>query len=149
MWNLKLWKKLAGFISKLHVLPLRWFFCLATCELQNLRNSKMHTVVFFFPFKCMWMNTLTRRPASFGIFFARLKIFSSFFANGWKQNYSFDFLFSKFLPTSIWTLISVLYAKWYHEIPLKIFCLTVLKISVGEPFCAMFQKISRSKKVDE
>ena len=35
----------------------------------------------------------------------------------------------------------------YQDLPSKIFCLTVPKNSVGEPFCAIFQKISGSEKV--
>ena len=35
----------------------------------------------------------------------------------------------------------------YHDFPSKIFCLTVPKNFVGEPFCAVFQKISGSEKV--
>ena len=35
----------------------------------------------------------------------------------------------------------------YLNLPSKIFCLTVPKHSVEEPFCAVFQKISGSEKV--
>ena len=35
----------------------------------------------------------------------------------------------------------------YHVFPSKIFCLTVPKNLVGEPFCAVLQKISGSEKV--
>ena len=35
----------------------------------------------------------------------------------------------------------------YQDFPTKIFCLTVPKNIVGEPFCAVFQKISVSQKV--
>ena len=35
----------------------------------------------------------------------------------------------------------------YQGFPSKFFCLTVPKNSVGEPFCAVFQKISGSEKV--
>ena len=35
-----------------------------------------------------------------------------------------------------------------HDFSFKIFCLTVPKNLVGEPFCAVFQKISGSEKVD-
>ena len=41
----------------------------------------------------------------------------------------------EFLQTSIRPLISVLYAKGYHDFPLKNFCLTVPKNFVEEPFC--------------
>ena len=34
-----------------------------------------------------------------------------------------------------------------HDFPSKIFCLTVPEKFVGEPFCAVFQKISGSEKV--
>ena len=34
----------------------------------------------------------------------------------------------------------------YQDFPSKIFCLTVPKSFVGEPFCAVFQKISGSEK---
>ena len=43
-------------------------------------------------------------------------------------------VFKGFLQTPIPPLISVLYAKGYHDFPLKNFCLTVPKNSVGEPF---------------
>ena len=35
----------------------------------------------------------------------------------------------------------------YQAFPSKVFCLTLRKNSVGEPFCAVFQKISGSEKV--
>ena len=35
----------------------------------------------------------------------------------------------------------------YPDFPSKLFCLTVPKNSVGEPFCAVFQKIYGSEKV--
>ena len=44
-------------------------------------------------------------------------------------------VFKKFLQTSIQPLISVPYAKGYHDFPLKKFCLTVPENSVEEPFC--------------
>ena len=43
-------------------------------------------------------------------------------------------VFKEFLQTSIRPLISVLYAKGYHNFPLLIFCLTVPKKFVDEPF---------------
>ena len=45
-------------------------------------------------------------------------------------------VFKEFLQTSIRPLISVLYAKRYHDFPLKNFCVTVPKNIVEEPFCA-------------
>ena len=44
-------------------------------------------------------------------------------------------VFKEFLQTAIRPLISVFYAKRYHDFPLKIFCLTVPKNFVEEPFC--------------
>ena len=44
-------------------------------------------------------------------------------------------VFKECLQTSIRPLISVLYAKGYHDFPLKKFCLTVPKNFVEEPFC--------------
>ena len=44
-------------------------------------------------------------------------------------------VFKEFLQTSIRPLIFVLYAKRYHDFPLKNFCLTVPKNFVEEPFC--------------
>ena len=35
----------------------------------------------------------------------------------------------------------------YQDFPSKVFCLTVPKNFVGEPFCAVFQEISGSEKV--
>ena len=43
-------------------------------------------------------------------------------------------VFKEFLQTSIRPMISVLYAKGYHDFPLKNFCLTVPKNFVEEPF---------------
>ena len=43
-------------------------------------------------------------------------------------------VFKELLLTSIQPLISVLYAKRYHDLPLKKFCLTVPKTFVEEPF---------------
>ena len=54
-------------------------------------------------------------------------------------------IFKEFLQISIRPLISVLYAKGYHDFPLKNFCLTVPKKFVEEPFCVSenfwYQKI--------
>ena len=36
----------------------------------------------------------------------------------------------------------------YQDFPSKFFCLTMPKSSVGELFCAVFQKNSGSEKVD-
>ena len=44
-------------------------------------------------------------------------------------------VFKEFLQTSIPPLISVLYAKGYHDFPLKNFRLTVPKNFVVEPVC--------------
>ena len=44
-------------------------------------------------------------------------------------------VFKELLQTSIWPLISVLYAKRYHDFPLKNFCLRLPKNFVEEPFC--------------
>ena len=44
-------------------------------------------------------------------------------------------VFKEFLQTSISPLISVLYAKGYHDFPLKNFRLTVPKNFVEEPVC--------------
>ena len=46
-----------------------------------------------------------------------------------------NLVFKVFLQTSIPPRISVLYAKGYHDFPLKNFCLIVPKNFVGEPFC--------------
>ena len=44
-------------------------------------------------------------------------------------------VFKQFLQTSIPTLISVLYAKGYHDFPLRNLCLPVPRKFVGESFC--------------
>ena len=46
-----------------------------------------------------------------------------------------NLVFKEFLQTSIPPLISVLYAKGYHDFPLKNLCLPVPRKIVGEPFC--------------
>ena len=43
----------------------------------------------------LWLEWITRRPASTGIFFAQLQIFWSTFANGLKQNYCSEFSFQR------------------------------------------------------
>ena len=54
-------------------------------------------------------------------------------------------VFKEFLQTSIRPLISVLYAKGYHDFRLKIFCLTVPKNFVGEPFSvSLYSGIEKS-----
>ena len=55
-------------------------------------------------------------------------------------------VFKEFLQTSIWPPISGLYAKGYHNYPLKNFRFTVPKKFVEEPFYAVFQKILVAKK---
>ena len=55
-------------------------------------------------------------------------------------------VFKEFLQTSIRPLISVLYAKRYHDFPLKIFFLTVPKNFVEEPFCVS-EKFWYGKKI--
>ena len=60
-----------------------------------------------------------------------------------------NLVFKGFLQTSIPPLISVLYAKECHDSPLKVFCLTVPKNFVGEPFCVrkfMVSEKARDKK---
>ena len=44
-------------------------------------------------------------------------------------------VFKEFLQISFPPLISVLYAKGYHDFPVKNFCLTLPKKFVEEPFC--------------
>ena len=49
-----------------------------------------------------------------------------------------NLIINGFLQTSVPPLISIFYAKergGYHDLPLKIFCLTVPKKFVGELFC--------------
>ena len=43
-------------------------------------------------------------------------------------------IFKDFLQTSIWPLISVFYAKGYHDFPSNLFCLTIPRNFVGEIF---------------
>ena len=54
-------------------------------------------------------------------------------------------VFKEFLQTSIPPLIYVLYAKGYHDFPLKNFLLTVRKISSSKPYVS--QKISGIEKL--
>ena len=53
-------------------------------------------------------------------------------------------VFKEFLQASIRPLISVLYAKGYHDFPLKKFGLTVPKIFVEEPFCFRNSLVSKN-----
>ena len=55
-------------------------------------------------------------------------------------------VFKEFLQTSIPPLISVLYAKGYHDFPLKNFRLTVPKNFVEEPVCVS-EKFGYRKKL--
>ena len=47
-------------------------------------------------------------------------------------------VFEEFLQISIPPLISVLYAKGYHDFPMENFRLTVPKNFTEEPLCAVF-----------
>ena len=76
----------------------------------------------------------TRRPASTGIFFAQIQIFDQLL-QAVKNKTVLILVFKEFLRTSVRPLISVLYAKGYHDFPLKNFSLTVPKNIVEEPFC--------------
>ena len=53
-------------------------------------------------------------------------------------------VFKDYLQTSIPPLISVLYAKGYHDFPLKNFRLTVPKNFVEEPFCVSENLLSKN-----
>ena len=53
-------------------------------------------------------------------------------------------VFKEFLQTSIPSLISVLYAKGYHDFPLENFCLTVPIISLKN--LSVFQEVSGVEK---
>ena len=63
------------------------------------------------------------------------KLFDQFLQTVKNKTTVLILVFKKFLQTSIRPLISVLYAKGYHDFPLKNFCLTVPKNFVEEPFC--------------
>ena len=52
-----------------------------------------------------------------------------------KKTTVLNLVFKEFLQTSILPLISVLYARGYHDFPSKLFCLTVPNHFVKEPFC--------------
>ena len=56
-------------------------------------------------------------------------------------------VFKEFLQTPIPPLISVLYAKRYHDFQLKKFCLTVPKNFVQEPFCAVSENFRLRKSL--
>ena len=77
----------------------------------------------------------TRRPASTGMFFAQLQIFDQRLQTVKNKTTVLISVFKEFLQTSIPPLISVLHAEYYHDFPLKYFCLTVLNHFVEEPFC--------------
>ena len=75
------------------------------------------------------MEQETRRPAGTGIFFGQL------LQTVKNKTTVLNLVFKELLQTSIPPLIFVLYAKGYHDFPLKIFRLTVPKNFVKEPFC--------------
>ena len=77
----------------------------------------------------------TKRPASTGIFLPNYKYFDQLLRTVRNKTAVLNLVFKEFLRTSIPPLISVLYAKGYHDFPLKNFCLKVLKIFVEKPFC--------------
>ena len=82
-----------------------------------------------------WIKNMT--AGNTGIVFAQLQIIWWTFANGYRKSYCFEVSFRKFfLQTSIPPLLSILYAKVYHNFPLKVFCLTVPKPYVEESFCS-------------
>ena len=49
--------------------------------------------------------------------------------------------------TLLWRKVFWISSGEYQDFPSKTFCLTVAKNFVGEPFCAVFQKMSSSEKV--
>ena len=55
--------------------------------------------------------------------------------SGIKETTDLNLVFKEMLQTSIPPLNSGLYAKQYHDFPLKNYCLTVPKNFVDEPFC--------------
>ena len=87
--------------------------------------------------KCQWCldQGFTRRPASNSIFFAQQQFFWDQLLQTAENKLTVLILvFKEFLQTSIWPVISVLYAKGYHDFPSKLFCLTIPKNFVGKPF---------------
>ena len=73
------------------------------------------------------------RPAP-AYFSPNYKYFDQLFQTVKNQSTISILVFNEFVQTSIRPLISVLYAKGYHDFPLKNFCLTVPKNFVEEPF---------------
>ena len=77
----------------------------------------------------------TRRPASTGMSSPNYKFFDQLLQTVKNQTTLLISVFKKFLQTSIPPPISVLYAKGYHDYPMKNFCVTVPKTFIEEPFC--------------
>ena len=80
-------------------------------------------------------NITTRRPASTDYFLPKCTHFDQLLQTVKNETTVLILSFKEFLQTSIPPLISVLYAKGYHDFPLENFCLTVPKNFVEEPFC--------------
>ena len=76
----------------------------------------------------------TRRPAQ-AYFSPNYKYFDQLLQTVKNKTIVLILIFKEFLQTSIPPLISVFYAKGYHDFPLKNFCLTVPRKFVEEPFC--------------
>ena len=91
----------------------------------------------------VWLNTEQDGRLAPAYFSPNYKYFDQLFQTVRKKTSVLILVLKDFLQTSIRPLISVLYAKGYHDYPWKNFCLTG-KISSGSRF--VFQKISGTEK---
>ena len=97
--------------------------CLTTNTLSTLKNN------------CDWIKEQQDGRPSPAYFSLNYKYVDQLLQTVKNKTTVLNLVFKEFLQTSIRPLISVLYAKGYHDFPLKNFCLTVPKNFVEEPFC--------------
>ena len=87
-----------------------------------------------YAFKVVWLNRKQDGRLAPAYFLPNYKYFDQLLQTVKNKTTVLMLVFKEFSQTSIWPLISVLYAKGFHDNPLKIFCLTVTKKFVGESF---------------
>ena len=87
----------------------------------------------------------TRRPASTGLFSPNYKYFDQLLQTVKNKTTVLNLVFKELLQASIPPLISIVYAKGYHDFPLKNFCLSVENFRRGTLLC--FRKFLVSKNV--
>ena len=102
----------------------------------SIEQKMVSLLAIIFPRKCIVMENKQDGRLAPAYFSPNYKYFDQLFQTVKNKTTVLILVFNELLlQTSIRPLISVLYAKGYHDFSLKNFCLTVPKNFVEEPFC--------------